>query len=155
MTIAYPSSLSTILRASKSRAQGASFATSAPGAGKLYVQRSGFDVPVLWNVQFRFTRAEAQQFKAWFETDIQRGVLSFTLPIKTEFGLITHTCRFLPDGLLDCKEDGQSWLYSAKILARMQAIPQGVLDMADFIIALNDWRAWAEVLDIAFTETLT
>jgi hypothetical protein len=36
----------------------------------------------------------------------------------------------------------------------MQIIPQGALDMADFIIALNDWRAWAEVLDIAFTETL-
>jgi hypothetical protein len=90
MTVAYPPNLPTILTASKSRAQGASFAATPPGAGKLYVQRSGFDVPVLWNVQFRFTQAEAQQFKAWFETDIQRGLLGFTLSIKTEFGLIPH-----------------------------------------------------------------
>ena len=154
MTVAYPSNLPTILKASKSRAQGASFAATAPGAGKLYVQRSGFDIPVLWNVQFRFTQAEAVQFRTWFETDIQRGLLDFTIPICTEFGLLEHTCRFLPDGLGDCREDGQSWSYSAKIIARARAIPQGYLDAMDLIIALHNWDEWMEVLDIALTETM-
>jgi hypothetical protein len=154
MTIAYPSNLPTILSASKGRAQGASFAATAPGAGKLYVQRSGFDVPVLWNVQFRFTQAQAQQFKAWFETDIQRGLLDFTMPIRTEFGMVEHMCRFLPDGLGDCREDGQSWSYSAKIIARARAIPQGYLVAMDLIIALHNWDEWMEVLDIALTETM-
>lgn len=154
MTIAYPASLPLALSASKSRSQAASFTATDPGAGKLYVQPSGQDTPVVWSMQFRFTPAEAAQFVAWCVTDAQRGLLPFTLPIKTEFGLIEHTCRFLPDGLLDCSEEGQSWLYSAKVVARAQVIPQGALDMADFIIALENWSAWAEVLDIAFSRTL-
>ena len=150
----YPLSLRTVLQASKSRTQPASFRTSEPRRGFAYVQAVGTDAPVFWDVEFRFGRAEAIRFMLWFKTTISSGLLEFTLPIRTEFGLIEHACRFLPDGLLDCREDGQSFSYSAKIMARAQVIPQGALDAAEIIIAMDNWDVWAEVLDIALTETL-
>lgn len=155
MTVAYPASLPLALSASKSRTQAAPFTATDPQAGMLYVQASGRDAPVVWSVQFRLTPLEAVRFMSWCADDTQRGLLPFTLPIKTEFGLIAHTCRFLPDGLLDCKEDGQGWLYSAKVIARAQIIPQGALDAASLILALENWGAWAEVLDIAFSRKLS
>lgn len=154
MPAAYPFNLRTVLQASKSRTQPASFRVSEPRRGYAYAQAVGTDTPVFWDVEFRFGRAEAIRFMLWFKTTISSGLLEFTLPIRTEFGLIEHACRFLPDGLLDCREDGQSFSYSAKIMARAQVIPQGALDAAEIIIALDNWDVWAEVLDIALTETL-
>ena len=127
---------------------------SEPRRGYAYAQAVGTDAPVFWDVEFKFTRAEAIRFMLWFKTVISSGLLEFALPIRTEFGLIEHTCRFLPDGLLDCREDGQSFSYSAKIMARTQVIPQEALDAAEIIIALDNWDVWAEVLDIGLTETL-
>jgi len=118
------------------------------------VQATGTDAPVFWDVEFKFTRPEAIRFQLWFKTVISSGLLEFTLPIRTEFGLIEHTCRFLPDGLLDCREDGQSFSYSAKIMARTQVIPQAYLDASAIIIALDNWDVWAEALDIGLTEVL-
>lgn len=155
-TPAYPLSLRTVLQASKSRTQPASFRMSEPRRGYAYAQAIGTDAPVFWDVEFKFTRAEAIRFQIWFKTVISSGLLEFTLPIRTEFGLIEHTCRFLPEGLLDCREDGQSFSYSAKIMARAQVIPAAYLDpdTTALILALDNWDGWAEVLDIALTETL-
>ena len=153
-TPAYPLDLRTVLQASKSRTQPASFRVSEPRRGFAYVQATGTDAPVFWDVEFKFTRPEAIRFQLWFKTVISSGLLEFTLPIRTEFGLIEHTCRFLPDGLLDCREDGQSFSYSAKIMARTQVIPQAYLDASAIIIALDNWDVWAEALDIGLTEVL-
>ena len=154
MAVAYPSTLPTALRASKSRTQAAPFQATPPGSGKLYVQRSGADNPVVWNLQFRFTTAQAAVFMAWFVTDIQRGLLPFEMPIRTEFGTITHTCRFMPGGLLDCREDGETFTYSATVMARAQVIPSGYAEAAELILGLKDWKLWAELLDETITEAM-
>ena len=118
MPVAYPFNLRTIIRASKSRSQLAAFGIAQPRRGFGYVEPIGTDRPVFWTVQFRFTTAEAAAFKTWFNDDLQEGLLEFTLPIRTEFGTITHTCQFMPDGLLDLRETGEVWEYSAQIMAR-------------------------------------
>lgn len=123
MPAAFPLSLRTIIRSGKSRSQPAAFSMSEPRRGYAYAQAIGTDTPVFWDVTFKFTQPEAALFQLWFTQTIQRGLLEFTLPIKTEFGLQTHTCRFLPDGLLPVQEDGEIWVYSAKIMARAQIIP--------------------------------
>ncbi len=153
MTVAYPSTLPTALRA-KSRSQAAPFRATPPGQGKLYVQPSGEDNPVAWRLEFRFTRAQAAAFVDWFETDLERGVQAFAMPIRTEFGTIPHTCRFAPQGLLDCREEGETFTYSATIMARAQVIPQGYIDAADTIIGLPHWYRWAGLIDQALTQEI-
>lgn len=150
-TQSFPLSLRTIVRASKSRSQPAAFRMSEPRRGYAYVQATGTDTPVFWKVEFRFTRSEAVRFKLWFEVSLQRGVNDFTLPIRTEFDLIEHTCRFLPDSLLDLREEGETFAYSATIMARAQVIPSGYTDAADLIVGLPDWDQWPGLLDQAMT----
>lgn len=153
-TQAYPLDLRTIIRASKSRSQPAAFRMTEPRRGYGYVQGSGTDTPVFWDVEFRFTRPEAIRFQIWFAVPLARGVNDFTLPIRTEFGLVTHTCRFLPDGLLDTSEEGESFVYRARIMARAQVIPAGFLDAADLIVGIPGWELWSELLDQTVTEAL-
>ena len=141
------------MRAGKRRSQAAAFSATPPG-GKLYVQRVGTDNPVVWSVQFRFARADAATFIEWFNTDIQGGLADFTLPIRTEFGAVTYTCRFRPEGLLDCREDGETFTYTATIMARAQVLPDGYADAAEMIIGLPDWRLWADLLDQTITEAM-
>ena len=154
-TPAYPLDLRTVLSASKSRTQPAGFRMSEPRRGYAYAQAVGTDTPVFWDVEFRFSKPEAIRFQLWFTQNVQHGLLEFTMPIRTEFGLVIHTCRFLPDGLGDCREDGQTFAYTAKIMARAQVIPQGYLDASSLVIALPNWDEWTEVLDIALNEVLT
>lgn len=143
----YPLHLRTVLRASKSRTQPASFRMAEPRRGYGYAQATGTDTPVFWDVSFRFTTEEALVFQIWFTQIIRRGLDEFTLPIRTEFGLITHTCRFLPDGLLPANEEGESWTYKATIMARAQTIPAGFAEAAELIVGLRAWREWSSLLD--------
>lgn len=122
MPASYPFQLRTILSASKSRSQPAAFRMAEPRRGYGYAQATGNDQPVSWDVQFRFTTSEAQAFQLWFLYEISNGLDEFLMPIMTEFGLVTHVCRFLPDGLLDTTEDGQTWVYSARITTRYQVV---------------------------------
>ena len=155
MPEAYPLHLRTIQQASKSRSQPAVFRMAEPRRGYGYAQAVGTDTPVFWDVQFRFTTSEAAAFQLWFINKIGRGLDEFTLPIRTEFGLVTHTCRFLPDSLLDASEDGQTWVYTAaQIMARAQIIPTGYSDAADLIIGLPNWETWAGLLDETVTQEL-
>lgn len=154
MPEAYPLHLRTIQQASKSRSQPASFRMAEPRRGYGYAQAVGTDTPVFWDVQFRFTTAEAAAFQLWFTQRINRGLDEFTLPIRTEFGLVTHTCRFLPDSLLDASEDGQTWVYTAQIMARAQIIPDGYSGSTDLIIGLPNWETWAGLLDETVTQEM-
>jgi len=154
MPAAYPFQLRTILSASKSRSQPAAFRMAEPRRGYGYAQATGTDTPVFWDVAFRFTASEAVAFQLWFTQTIRRGLDEFTLPIRTEFGLVTHTCRFLPDSLLDATEDGQTWGYQAKIMARAQVIPADYLAAQGLILQLPDWPQWADLLDQAVTSEL-
>lgn len=143
----YPLQLRTVLRASKTRTQPASFALNQPRRGYGYVQALGTDTPVFWDVAFRFTPAEALIFQVWFTALVARGVDEFTLPIRTEFGLLEHTCRFLPDSLLPATEQGETFGYTATIMARAQVIPYGYTEAAELIVGLSDWVTWANLLD--------
>ena len=154
MPEAYPLHLRTIQQASKSRSQPAAFRMAEPRRGYGYAQAVGTDTPVFWDVQFRFTAAEAAAFQLWFAQRINRGLDEFTLPIRTEFGLVTHTCRFLPDSLLDATEDGQTWVYTAQIMARTQIIPADYLAASDLIVALPDWPQWSNLLDETVTQEM-
>jgi hypothetical protein len=126
MAVDYPLNLRTFVRAQKSRSQPAAFSMSDPRRGYAYVQPTGTDVPVIWDVGFRFTTSEAQAFRLWFIFVLQRGLQEFNIPISTEFGVQTYTVRFLDANLLDLREDGASWVYSAKVMARKELIPSAL-----------------------------
>lgn len=151
MPVAYPLSIRSILRTSKSRTQPAAFRVAEPRRGYAYVQATGTDTPVFWDVSFRFTADEAIVFQLWFRELIAKGVDEFTMPIRTEFGLLEHTCRFLDDGLLPVEENGGTWGYRATIMARAPVIPAGYSEAAALIVGIPDWRTWSELLDIAIT----
>lgn len=154
MTAAYPLHIRTILRAGKSRSQPAAFRVAEPRRGYGYVQATGTDTPVFWDVAFRFTQDEAVVFQLWFREIINHGVDEFTMPIRTEFGILTHTCRFLPDGLLPVEEAGDTWGYRATIMVRAPVIPDGYTEAAELITTLPDWRQWSELLDLAATQEM-
>lgn len=154
MAVPYPLHIRTILRAGKSRTQPARFSVAEPRRGYAYVKPIGTDVPVFWDVEFRFTQDEAIAFKLWFDELIHGGVDEFTLPIRTEFGTITHTCRFMPDGLLPVSEAGQTWGYKATIMARSLAVPASYAAAAGIIAGLPDWRAWMLALDLGITQEM-
>jgi hypothetical protein len=118
-----------------------------PRRGYGYAQASGTDTPVFWDVEFRFLQPEAIAFQLWFTQLIGRGVDEFTMPIRTEFGLLTHTVRFLPDGLLPAVEQGECVSYKATIMARGQVFPPGYVQAAALIAGLPDWQGWAKLLD--------
>lgn len=127
MPIAYPFGLQTVIATSKSRSQPAAFRTSEPRRGFAYFQASGTDTPVFWDVIFRFRKCDAVNFIMWFTQDLDRGVLDFEMPITTEFGLLMHTCRFMPDALLDAREMADVFEYRAQIITRAQLIPADAL----------------------------
>lgn len=154
MPAAYPLGLSTILRASKSRSQPAAFSLREPRRGYGYAQETGTDVPVFWDVEFRFSRSDAVRFQLWFVATVRRGVDEFTMPIRTEFGLIEHVCRFMPESLLPCREDGETFGYTSTIMARAQVIPPAYLEAAEVIAGLPDWEAWTGLLDEAMTSAM-
>lgn len=147
----YPLYIRTILKASKSRTQPASFSMSEPRRGFAYAQATGTDVPVFWDVAFRFTADEAVIFRLWFTQLIRGGLDEFTMPIRTEFGMQVFTCRFLPDSLLPTTEDGATWGYTATIMARALTTPPDYAEAAALIVGLPDWRSWASLLDQAVT----
>lgn len=149
MPVAYPATLPPLQRASKSRSQVAAFTIAEPRRGWGYAQAVGTDRPVFWDGQFRFRRDDAIRYQLWLKTVAEDGLQEFTLPIKTEFGLVTHTCRFLDDGIGTASEEGGVWTYPVKLMARALIIPQDFLDAGDLIIGLPDWLYWAEALDLA------
>lgn len=146
---AYPATLPPLLRASKSRSQAAAFSIAEPRRGYGYVQAVGTDVPVFWDGEFRFKASEAIAFQLWLKTVVLGGLLEFTMPIRTEFGLIEHVCRFLPDGLADATESGGVYTYKVRLMARAQVVPDEYMQAADLIVGLPFWEQWAGLLDQA------
>lgn len=154
MTVPYPVGLRPALSIGKSRTQPGAFTMSDPRRGYGYAQASGTDTPVFWDAKFRFSTTEAQQFVLWFRNTLQRGVLEFTMPIKTEFGLITHTCRFLPDSLMPTSQNGGIWEYSATIMSRDMVIPESFEEASALIVGTPDWYGFAGVLDSTVTSAI-
>lgn len=135
MTARYPSTLPAPLRAGKSRKQIPRFRVTSQELGRLYVQPGGFDTPVIWALVFRFTQAQAGAFIQWFTQELGNGASPFRMQIRTEFGFVGHELQFLPDGLLDCTEDGPLFTYKATVMARRLVIPDEFLQFAPSIIS--------------------
>lgn len=156
MAIPYPLNLRTITTSGKSRTQPASFKTHEPRRGYAYFQKIGTDTPVFWSVSFTFTREEAKRFWLWFASPdyLDSGAKEFTMPIKTEFGMVTHTCRFLPDSLLPVSETAEILSYSATIMARALVYPPGSMNLASFIVDQSDYlnEPWLRILDIGMSQ---
>jgi hypothetical protein len=121
VTVAFPTGLRGLIRTAKVRARPASFVMPSPREGYGHPEASGRDVPVTWEAKFVFNQADAQTFVLWFRNDINNGADEFTMPIKTEFGSVTQTVRFAPDGVLDARQLGELWEYSAHLIARTLA----------------------------------
>jgi len=140
MPVAYPFHLDTV-QANKSRTQPATFTITQPRSGPGYVKNTSIDVPVIWDVNFIFDRYDAQSFFVWFyhANYLNRGRNEFTMQLRTEFGLIEHTCQFLPDSLLDHGQTGSVHKYSAQIRAREIVIPQEITDHPDLVTS-EYWR---------------
>lgn len=154
MTASYPSALPSFLRAGKSRSQPAKFRLYQPRRGLGYATKIGTDVPVFWDVTWRFTAEQAQSFQVWFTAVINDGADEFLMDIRTEFGLQQHVCRFLPDSLLPATEEGELFIYRATISARAQVIPAGYIEAAELIAGLPGWSSWAGVLDSTVTSAM-
>lgn len=152
MAAAYPSELRSFLQLSKARTQPARFTTTDPRRGALYVQPAGTVPPVIWQVDFRFRRADAIRFRLWYETVINFGIDEFELGIDTELGCINHVCRFLPDSLMDTRQESGAFSFSAQIYAKALITPQEWTDAAAVIVALPDWDYYVNLLDIAINQ---
>lgn len=154
LTTDYPDGLPGMAKAGKRRERDASFVVPNPEAGASQAEVAGTDRPVTWTAQWVCTPEQARLLAAWFVVTLDRGRLGFRMPIQTEFGLIWHACRFLPEGLLSASQDGGVWRYSATIQARAEVIPAHLLALAPLLFGLPDFSAWASALDIVVTATL-
>ena len=74
--------------------------------------------------------------------------------LRNEGAAVRFVCRFLPDSLLPTTEDGDTFGYTAQIMARAQVIPQGYIDAADLIVGLPEWETWSELLDLTVTQAM-
>lgn len=137
MPAAYPSTLPLALL-DKTREQPASFQIAQPRRGKGYVEPTGTDVPVFWSLTWRFTEAQAQAFRQWFVYVINRGVDPFTMSIRTEFGIESHECQFLPEGLMPARQIGSDvWEYRATVMASEPSVPAVDQFFADVLLLAN------------------
>lgn len=128
----YPLSLDTVLM-SKSRSQAATFMIYEAKSGAGYVKNTSVDVPVYWSVTFKFSEIEARRFFAWFWSTLNRGRNTFNMPIRTEFGLVSHVCQFIPDSLLDHGQEAKIHTYTAQIRSETLKFPEGVEENLDFV----------------------
>lgn len=122
-TIKWPLGLQSILKSGKARNQLAAFQMSDPRSGPPYRKKLSSDVPVIWDVTFKFKGDDATIFWSWFENAIDKGRANFILPIQTEFGLVDHEVMFLDESLLPVSEESDVFTYTAQVLARKLVIP--------------------------------
>lgn len=122
-TIKWPLGLQSILKSGKARNQLAAFQMSDPRSGPPYRKKLSSDVPVIWDVTFKFKGDDATIFWSWFENAIDKGRANFILPIQTEFGIVDHDVMFLDESLLPVSEESDVFTYTAQVLARKLVIP--------------------------------
>ncbi len=118
MPVAYPTSLPGPLRAERLRSRAAAFAVANPRRGTPYIEPTGTDAPTVWALTWRLRDDQAATFVAWFNDALSRGTLEFDIPLRTETGLRQITANFLDANLLDARQEGEVWVYTAQIVSR-------------------------------------
>lgn len=142
-TIDYPLNLSTVLM-SKSRSQAATFTLYEAKSGAGYVKNTSIDQPVYWDVTFKFSEIDAQRFFAWFRGSLRLGRNTFNMPLRTEFGLVSHVCQFVPNSLLPHSQEGRIHTYTAQIRSEALKLPEGIEENLFFVESEN-WLYIAEI----------
>ena len=128
----YPAGLGTVLM-TKSRSQAATFGMAEPKSGPGYTKNTSIDVPVFWDVTFKFSAVDAQRFHAWFIGTLNRGRNQFNMLLSTEFGNVSHVCQFMPDSLLPQSREANIHTYTAQIRSEAIKYPAGIKDNLDFV----------------------
>lgn len=128
----YPTGLGTVLM-TKSRNQAATFSMYEPKSGPGYTKNTSIDVPVFWDVTFKFSAADAQRFHAWFMSALNRGRNKFNMLLSTEFGNVSHVCQFMPDSLLPQSREANVHTYTAQIRSEAIKYPPFIEDNFDFV----------------------
>lgn len=94
--VSYPAGLETVLMA-KSRNQAATFSMYEPKSGPGYTKNTSIDVPVFWDVTFKFKASDAQRFQAWFVSTLNRGRNPFNMLLSAPSSATCHmsasSCR--------------------------------------------------------------
>ena len=139
----YPLNLDTVLM-TKSRSQAATFTMYEPKSGPAYLKNTSIDVPVFWDVTFKFSTVDAQRFHAWFMGALNRGRNQFNMLLSTEFGNVSHVCQFMPDSLLPQSREAGVHTYTAQIRSEAIKYPAGVDENFDFI-ASDFWPLLGEL----------
>lgn len=155
----YPADLPGITQASKARAIPAKFATMG-GFGEAGAQQVAADVPVAWDISLAFNDVQAAQFWAWYRNSINSGRDMFAMPIRTEFGIVTHPVMIDPETPIRTQQQGGLTTYSMRIIARRLIVPADRMQDAASIIALvgyrNElgypWQEYAALLDQTVNE---
>ncbi|EEJ5117646.1 hypothetical protein CG651_001187 [Salmonella enterica] len=124
--IKWPASLPGIITSGKSRSSPASYRLIIPRVGTGFRKNTSQNVPVSWNVTFKFSRDEASIFWSWFINILDRGRNSFILPIKTEFGITDYEVVLLPEKLVPLDESDGTFTYGATIYSRGLIIPKAI-----------------------------
>lgn len=128
----YPSYLRYAIQQGKVRNVATQFISSQPLAGTPYFQQLTDESPVTWDFRLIFNEFDAQSFDAWFVVSTNNGNDYFTMPIRTEQGLVDHDVHFLPDGIPNrVSEDGDTFTYSCSVIARKinrPVDPQVIID---------------------------
>jgi len=138
----YPTWLGTVLM-TKSRNQAATFSMSEPKSGPGYTKNTSVDVPVFWDVTFKFKASDAQRFQAWFVSTLNRGRNPFNMLLSTEFGNVSHVCQFMPDSLLPQSREANVHTYTAQIRSEAIKYPPYIEENIDFV-ASEFWPLRAE-----------
>lgn len=100
--------------------------------GRAKQRRAFTDVPVMADVEWIFSSAEARVFEAWFRDAIRDGADWFNVPLRTPMddtahpGLGIYECRFA-DIYSGPRPTGKSaWLYSGRLeISRRPLLPRG------------------------------
>lgn len=137
MPAAYPSTLPLPLL-DKTREQPAAFQVAQPRRGFGYVELTGTDTPVFWDLTWRLTGSQAQTFRGWFVFTLARGSLPFLMTVRTEFGLVEHELQLLPDGLMPARQVAADvWEYRATAMARAEIISGFDPDFASVVALMT------------------
>ena len=141
--IRWPASLPGIITTGKSRSSPASYRLVKPRNGPGYRKNTNKNVPVIWNVTFKFSRDDAKIFWSWFVNVLDKGRKSFIIPIKTEFGTVDYEVTLLPENLVPLDESDGTFTYSATLYSTGLIIPKlieiDIYSQTNFYCMLPDY----------------
>lgn len=142
-TAAYPNIRPALIGKTRSSAAGYVVSDGFPRAESL-----SSDNPVTWSFRLAFKRADAETFSAWVDANYHRW---FTMPIRTEQGLIDHRVHFTDSGYPQLVSIiGDIYMFSAVVVCREMQRIYDEAEIAEIYAAYSEWDVRS--LDIAIND---